>query len=116
MLRGVVAQRGVLLDQAVELARRLGNVADLDVVGVERGRGLEQLLAQPVRVRALGLALGDEEVPQELDLEVLEAGVAKDLGHLREGGALKLMRDVGVPEAEPLGSRPWPPPRTGRSS
>ena len=40
---GVVAQRRVLLDHPVELARGLGDVADLDVVGVEGRRGLEQL-------------------------------------------------------------------------
>ena len=72
------------VDQAVELARRLGDVADLDVVGVERRGGVEQLPAQSVRVGARRLSRRDEELPEELHLEVLEAGVVEDAFHLGE--------------------------------
>src|SRR6185437_7048637 len=90
------------LDQPVELARGAGNVADLDVMGVERRRRVEQELAPLVGVLAQWVAGGHEEVGQELDLQVLEAGVVEGLLHLLQRARLELVLDVGVPQTEPV--------------
>ena len=44
----------------------------------------------------------DEEVGEELDLEVLEAGVLEDLAHLVQAAGLELVLDVGMPQAKAL--------------
>ena len=44
----ILTELGERLGQRPELARGAGDVADLDVVGVERGGRVEQLPAQPV--------------------------------------------------------------------
>ena len=91
------------LGQLAELARRAGDVADLDVVRVERGGGVEQQPPAPVGVRARRLARIDEEVGQELDLEVASGRRRRrsafiSLSVLR----LELVLDVGVPQADAL--------------
>ena len=100
VLGRIAAQRGELLGQPAELAWRAGDVADLDVVGVERRGGREQLPAEPVGRRASRLARIDEEVGQELDLEVLQPGVVEDRPHLAQRPRPQLVLNVGVPQAD----------------
>jgi hypothetical protein len=106
VVRRVPAELGERLGEPAELARRPGDVPDLDVVRVERGRGVEQHPAALVRLLARDLAFVDEEVGQELDLQVREAGVVEDLLHLRQRPRVELMLDVGVPEPDALEADP----------
>ena len=78
---GVVTECGELLGQPVELTRGAGDVADLDVVGAELRRGVEQEPSPRVGLGPLGGPGLGEEVGQELDLEVREAGVIEDGAH-----------------------------------
>ncbi len=107
MWRGrVLAQLGERLGQLAELARRAGDVADLDVVGVEGRRGLEQQLRRCVGLGARGSPGADEEVGQELDLQVSQPGVVEDLLHLLQRPRLELVLDVRVPQPDALEADP----------
>jgi hypothetical protein len=55
-----------------------------------------------VRLLAQRVALGDPEVLEELELDVLEPGVVEHLLHLVQRRGLELVLDVGVPEAYSL--------------
>ena len=110
VLRGVPHSSANASVEPVELARRAGDVADLDVMGVERRGGVEQQPAPRVGLGARRVAGRDEEVGQELDLEIAQAGVVEDLLHLGQRAGLELVLDVGVPqpeapEADPRGVR-----------
>jgi hypothetical protein len=88
VVRRILAERRELLGEPAELAAGAGDVADLDVVGIERGGGVEQQLAPLVGVCACGGAGLREEVGEELDLQVLKSGVVEDLLHLAQGALL----------------------------
>ena len=77
VLRCVLAQGGELLGQPLQLARRPGDVSDLDVMGVEGRGGVKQKSPHRVGLGARRLTGRDEEVGEELDLEVAQAGVSK---------------------------------------
>ena len=106
VVRGVLTELGERFGELRQLARGSRNVAHLDVMGVERGGGVEQQPAPLVRLGAPGLAWVDEEVRQELDLQVLEAGVIEDRPHLLQCPRLELVLDVGMPQAQPLEADP----------
>ena len=100
VVRGVLTELSKRFGELLQPARGSGDVADLDVVGVERGRGVEQQLPPRIGIVARRLARRHEEVGQELDLQMAQAGVVEHLLHLPETVALQLVLDVGVPEPE----------------
>src|SRR3954471_991861 len=73
LVGGVGAELGEALGDLLERARRPGDVADLDVVRLEDGGGVEE--QAPLGIRGLAaLVVGVEEpVHEKLELEVLEA-------------------------------------------
>jgi hypothetical protein len=100
VLAGVGAQLGEALGHLLERARRTGDVADLDVVGVELAGGLEE--QPPLHVGGLPALVVrvEEPVHQELELEVLEARVVEDLLHLAQRARLEHVLEIRVPDPD----------------
>ena len=76
--------------------------ADLDVVGVERGRRLEQELLPRVRDAPQLVAGVEHPVEQTLELQVAEPVVLEELLHVRERARLEHVLEVGVPDPDAL--------------
>src|SRR3954451_16410750 len=96
----VGAKLGEALGDLLERARRPGDVADLDVVGLEDGGGVEEQAALRVG-DAAALVVGVEEpVHEELELEVLEAGVVEHGLDVAQGALFEHVLEVGVPDPE----------------
>ena len=100
VLRGVGAELGVRLHDPRQHAGRAGEIADLDVVGRQHLRRLEQQRARQVGGAAALVARFEEPVPQELELEVLQAVVIEELSHLMEVARLEHVLQVGVPKPD----------------
>ena len=100
VLGRVGAQLGEALGHLLERRRRRGDVADLDVVGLEDGGGVEEQAALPVGRGAALVAGVDEPVHEELELEVPEAGVVEDRLHLAQRVRLEHVLEVGVPDPD----------------
>src|SRR3954452_555856 len=96
----VGAELGEALGHLLERALRTGDVADLDVMRVERGGGIEE--QAPVRVgRGAAFVAGVEEpVHEELELEVVEPGRVEDVLHLAQRAGLEHVLEVGVPDPD----------------
>ncbi len=106
MLGCVRAELAVGLDQAADVARRAGDVPDLDVVRRQRRRGLPEAGAQLVALRAPLVAGIDEPLPEELELQVAQAVVVEERGDLVERSGFEDVLEVGVPEADPAEADP----------
>ena len=116
VLGRVAAQRGELLGQPAELARRAGDVADLDVVGVERRGGLEQLPAQPVGLGAGRLAADRRRSrpgtrPRGTAARRRRRSRASRAASASAVGARRRRATGRYP-----GNPPWRPPRSGPTS
>ena len=102
VLGRVGAELGEGLGQPRQLARRAGDVPDLDVVRAERGGGVvEEALGRLGGAAALVVRI-EEPLPDELELEVLEAVVVEQLLHVGQRARLQDVLEVGVPDPDPL--------------
>ena len=117
---------GVPSSVGAELAEALGelregspavreDVADLDVVGVEHARGLEEQLARLVGGATALVVRVEEPVHQELELEVTQPVVVEDALHLLQAPGLEHVLEVGVPDAEAAEADLARLPRSGRA-
>ncbi len=95
--RRVLAQLAERVGQLAEITRRARDVPDLDVMGVEGRRRLEQQPPTLIGLGAQRIAGRHEEVGEELELEVAQPGIVEDLLHLPQRPRLELVLDVRVP-------------------
>src|SRR3954447_4350671 len=84
----VGAELGEALGHLLERARRPGDVADLDVVRLEDGGGVEEQAALLVGGLAALVVRVEEPVHEELELEVLEACVVEHGLDVAQGALL----------------------------
>src|SRR3954453_16676378 len=100
VLGRVDAELGEALGHLLERALDAGDVADLDVVRVEGRGGLEE--EAPLRVRGLSalVARVEEPIHEELELQVLQAGVVEHRLHLAQRAGLEHVQQVGVPDPD----------------
>ncbi len=100
VVRRVLAELSVPLDDPFEVALGADDVAHLDVVrGKRRGR-LEQQRPSLVGGRAALVARVEEPVAEKLQLEVAEAVVVEELPHLAERARLEHVLEIGMPEPD----------------
>ena len=116
VLRRVVAQLGERLGQPVELARRAGDVADLDVVGVERGGGVEQQPARAVGLVARPARRSGRRSPPRNSTSRYRRPASSKIPPSRPACASRAGARCRRATARCPGSRRWPPRRSGRAS